>query len=77
MACQTSLADESARAKQPDDPFLSLFRQHDEFDVALLDIEDGVAFGALPEDVALGFVDRDGSASADRRQKGFGVEDLE
>jgi hypothetical protein len=76
MTCQTSFADESTRAKHPDDPFLSLFRQHDEFDMALLDIEDRVAFGALPEDVGLGFEDRDGSASADRRQKCFGVEDL-
>ena len=29
------LADESPRAKCPDNPFLSLFRQHDEFDMAL------------------------------------------
>ena len=76
MTGQTSFADESTRAKQPDDPFLSLFRHHDEFDMALLDIENRVAFDALPEDVLLGFVDRDGSASADRRQKCFGVEGL-
>jgi hypothetical protein len=37
MTCQTFFADESTRAKHPDDPFLSLFRQHNEFDTALLD----------------------------------------
>ena len=42
--------------------------------MALLDIEDRVAFGALAEDVALGFVGRDGPARADRCQKYFGVE---
>ena len=67
MTCQTSFADESTRAKQPDNPFLSLLRQHDKLDMALQDIEDRVAFGALPEDAAFGFVGRNGSARADRR----------
>jgi hypothetical protein len=56
MTCQTSLTDEGTRAEQPNCSFLSLFRQHDEFDMALLDIEDRVAFGALPEDAGFGFV---------------------
>jgi hypothetical protein len=42
--------------------------------MALLDIENCVAFGALAENISLGFVGRDGSARANRREKGFGVE---
>jgi hypothetical protein len=63
MTGQTAFTDECTRAKHPDDPFLSLFRQHDEFDAARLDIENRVAFGALPEYAVLGLVDRDGSAA--------------
>ena len=74
MACQRPLADESTRAEQPDHPLLSLFRYDDEFDMALFDIKNCVAFGTLAENVFLWFVGRDGSASADRRQKSFGVE---
>jgi hypothetical protein len=76
MAGQASLADESAGTEHPDDSFLALFRHHAEFDLTLLDVKDRVAFGALPEDVALGSVCRDGSARADRCQECFGVEDF-
>ena len=61
-------------AENPDNPFLPLIRHHAEFDVAFLDVEDRVAFGALPEDVGLGLVGRDRSARADRGQERFGVE---
>jgi hypothetical protein len=74
MAGQASFADEGAGAEHPDDPFLTLFRDHAEFDVTLLDVEDRVAFGALPEDVALRSIGRDGSAGAHHRQERFGVE---
>src|SRR6185436_2846009 len=51
--------------------------RHDaELDVALLDVIDRVALGALPEDVALGPVGRDGLAGADRCQEQLGVEIL-
>jgi hypothetical protein len=42
--------------------------------MALLDIENCVALGALAKNVSLGFVGRDGSARANHREKGFGVE---
>ena len=76
MAGQASFADEGAGPEHADDPFLALLGDHAEFDVALLDVEDRVAFGALPEDVALGLVGRDGPAGADRGQERFGVEGL-
>ena len=64
----------AAGTEQADHAFLALARHDAEFDVALLDVVDRIAFGALPEDVALGRVGRDRPAGADRGQERFGVE---
>ena len=74
MASQAAFADESAGTENPDNPFLPLIRNHAEFNVTFLDVEDRVAFGTLPEEEAFGFVGRNGPARADRRQERFGVE---
>jgi hypothetical protein len=76
LATQAAFADEAARPEQADDAFLALTRHDAEFDVALLDVVDRVALGALAEDVALGFDGRDGSACANRRLESFGVKVL-
>jgi hypothetical protein len=77
MACKASLADERIGTEHPDDPFLPLIGHHAEFNLAFLDVKDRVAIGALPEDKALGFVRRDGSARSDRGQKFLCVERFE
>ena len=74
MPCQTSFADERAGSEHPDNPLLALLGHHDEFDMALLNVEDRVAFGALLEYEFLGFVGRYGAARANCRQERFRVE---
>src|SRR5215213_236090 len=76
LAAQAGFAHEAARPQQADHALLALARHHAELDVALLDVVDRVALGALPEDVGLGPVGRDRPAGADGGQELLGVEIL-